>query len=159
MKKDIVKIKPCKKVDTFDAERNPNGWLLELVSEVDSFTKHLKGQMYLSVAEPGTFKGFHLHAISTYYVICIKGRVQEIIYKDRKTKQIVEMGDDDFKTVELPKGYPHAIHNIGSEQAYVLIYRYPGWDPNVKEQLDISPDEIETKKAWREIKKFIKKWK
>ncbi|MDA2922370.1 WxcM-like domain-containing protein [Patescibacteria group bacterium AH-259-L07] len=153
-----IRVKLCKYVNTFDSNGTPNGWLLELVSGKDGFTKHLKGQMYLTVAEPGKLKGYHLHALADYYVTCIKGRVQEIIYKDKSTKEVIEMGDNDFKTVELPHGYPHAIKNIGTKPAYVLIYRHPAWDPNVHEQFDIDPDEIETDEAWENIKKFMEQF-
>lgn len=159
MGKNKVKIKSCKLVKTVDANKKPNGWLLELVSDKDGFTKHLKGQMYLTVAEPGALKGYHLHALADYYVTCVRGRVQEIIYKDKDTKEVVEMGDGDFKTVELPHGYPHGIKNIGADDAYVLIYRHPSWDIDINEQFDIDPDEIETEAVWEEIKKFMNYWK
>ena len=69
------------------------------------------------------------------------------------------MGDDDFKTVFVPRGCPHGIKNIGKEQALVLIYRYPSWSPDFKEQLDISPEDIETKEAWDRISEFVAKFK
>ncbi|MGD0976849.1 MAG: cupin domain-containing protein [Minisyncoccia bacterium] len=160
MKKNIIKIKPCKKIVTFDPKtKKPNGWLLEVVSDTDHFTKHLRGQVYLTVVNPGEFKGYHLHAGADYFVTCLRGKVKEIIYKSMNEKQEVKMGDGDFKTVFLPKGYPHAIENISGEPAYVLIYRYPAWSPTLKEQLDISPKEIETEEAWRIIGKFKKEFK
>jgi dTDP-4-dehydrorhamnose 3,5-epimerase-like enzyme len=159
MKKSTVKIKPCKKVTTFDADKKPKGWLLEVVSDSDKFTEHLKGQVYLTVLKPGFFTDFHLHAQADYFVTCLKGKVVELIYKSRKEKQEVKMGDGDFKTVFLPKGHPHAIKNIGEEPAYVLIYRYPAWNPEIKEQLDIPPKDIETEAAWKKVKELIKKFK
>jgi len=155
--KNIVKIKPCKKVTTLDPKtKNPNGWLLEVVSDTDHFTKHLKGQVYLTVANPGEFKGYHLHAGADYFVTCLRGKVKEIIYKSINEKQEVIMGDEDFKTVCLPKGYPHAIETIGKEPAYVLVYRYPAWAPDIKEQFDIPRDQIEKSEAWKGIFAFIK---
>lgn len=150
-----IRIKQCKLVPTFDSQKQSNGWLLELISDKDGFTKHLAGQMYLTVAKPGMFKGYHLHALSDYYVTCIRGNVQEIIYKSKSEKEVITMGDNDFKTVELPHGYPHGIKNIGAKDAYVLIYRYPAWDPNINEQFDVDEKEIETDKAWENIKKFL----
>ncbi len=159
MKKNLVNIKPCKKIETRNQKGKKNGWLLEIISDRDKFTKHIKGQVYLTVAEPGEFKGYHLHAMSDYFVTCLKGRVKEIIYKSRTEKQEVKMGDGDFKTVFLPKGYPHAIQNIGKEPAYVLVYRYPAWDSAVKEQLDIGKTEINTPEAWKKIRKFLATFK
>ena len=157
MKKNVVKIKPCKRVVTLNSQKKPKGWLLEVVSEHDKFTKHLTGQVYLTVIRPNEFTDFHLHAQADYFVTCLKGKIKEIIYKNRKEKQEVKMGDGDFKTVFLPKGYPHAIKNIGDEPAYVLIYRYPAWNQDTKEQLDISPKDIGTEATWNRIKKFVKK--
>ncbi len=160
MKQNIVKIKPCKKIVTFDPKtKKPNGWLLEVVSDTDHFTKHLSGQMYLTVANPGEFKGYHLHADADYFVTCLKGKAMEIVYKNRNEKQEIEMGDGDFKTVFVPKGCPHGIKNIGNGPVYVLIYRYPAWSLDVKEQLDISPKDIETSEAWEKIREFKKKFK
>ncbi len=45
------------------------------------------------------------------------------------------------------------------KSAAVLIYRYPSWSPDIKEQFDISPSDIEKKSSWVEIRKFIKKFK
>lgn len=159
MKKDLIQIKPCKRVETKNQKGTPNGWLLEVISDKDRFTKHLQGQVYLTVAEPGEFKGYHLHAQSDYFVTCLKGTVKEIIYKSRTEKQEVTMGDDDFKTVFLPKGYPHAIQNIGKEPAYVLVYRYPAWDPKIHEQLDITQEKINTAEAWKAIRDFLSDFK
>jgi dTDP-4-dehydrorhamnose 3,5-epimerase-like enzyme len=158
MEKDTLKIKKAKKVDTKDSHGKPNGFLLELVSDRDNFTKHIKGQMYLSVAALGDTKGYHMHARSDYYVICVKGKVQEIVYKDNDSKEIIEMGDGDFKLMELPRGCPHAVVNIGSEPAYMLMYRYPAWDPDVNEQLDIAPEDIEKEESWEKIREFKKKF-
>lgn len=155
MKKNIVDIKPCKKVETKNQKGKKNGWLLEVFSDRDGFTKHMKGQVYLTVAQPGEFKGYHLHAVSDYFVTCLKGTIKHIIYKNKTTKQTVEMGDDNFKTVFLPKGHPHAIWNIGNQPAYVLVYRYPAWDPGIREQLDITREEIDTVGAWKTIREFL----
>ncbi|MEK7600436.1 MAG: cupin domain-containing protein [Patescibacteria group bacterium] len=157
--KHIVTTHPCKRVETKSHLGKVNGWLLELFSDKDGFTKHIKGQVYLTVAKPGVLKVYHLHAQSDYFVTCIKGTVKEIIYKSKTEKEEVHMGDGDFKTVFLPKGHPHAIQNVGKTPAYVLVYRYPAWDPKKPEQLDIAPEAIETDAAWKRIRAFIKIFK
>lgn len=159
MKKSFFKIKPCKKIDTFDAHKNHNGWVLEIVSDKDGFTKHIKGQVYMTVAPPGSFKGYHVHAAADYFITCIRGQIVDIIYKSRDVKQEIKMGDGDFKTIRVPKGSPHGFKNIGKESAHVLIYRYPAWSPSLKEQLDIPSKDIETKEAWNKIKEFRKKFR
>lgn len=149
--------KAAKRVETKDAHGNPNGWLLELVSDRDPFIKHIRGQMYLTVVQPGAIKGFHLHATANYYVACIKGRVRETFYLDMANKYVFEMGDNDFKVVHIPSGAPHSIENFGDDPAYVLIYRYPAWDPDINDQLDIAPEDIEQAQAWERIAAFMRK--
>ncbi len=158
MRNNIIKIKPCKKVITFDSRGNKKGWLLEIVSDRDKFTKHIRGQIYLTVIKPGTYLDFHMHAGADYFVTCIKGKIEHIVYKNRKQKQIIRMGDGDFKTTFLPRCYPHSFRNKGKGDAYTLIYRYPAWSPRFKEQFDIPKDKIEDSKSWIEINKFKKKF-
>lgn len=155
--KNIVKVKLCKKIITFNSEtKKPKGWLLEVVSERDKFTKHIRGQVYVTVINPGEVMDYHMHAGADYFVTCLKGRVKEVIYKNRTEKQEIKMGDDDFKTVFLPKGYPHLIENLGKEPAYVVVYRYPAWSPDIHEQYDIPQGQIRSPEAWRKIHSFIK---
>src|SRR3989344_1232890 len=68
MEKAFIKTKPCKKIETFDADKKPNGWVLEIVSDKDNFTKHIRGQIYLTVVEPGLFKGYHVHAAADLFI-------------------------------------------------------------------------------------------
>ncbi len=159
MGENFIKTKSCKKVDTTDFKKQPNGWLLELFSDEDNFTKHIKGQVYLTVAEPGIVKGFHLHAVADYYLTCLKGRIREVIYRDKNTKEEIELGDDNFRVVQIPRGHPHAIINVGKEPAYVLIYRYPAWSVELDEQFDIAPEDIETETTWGRIKLFTNRFK
>jgi dTDP-4-dehydrorhamnose 3,5-epimerase-like enzyme len=96
-RKSFLRIKPCKKITTFDARKKQKGWLLEIVSDRDGFTKHLKGQVYMTVVNPGVFLDYHMHAGADYFVTCLKGRVKEIIYKSRTPTQAVVMGDEILK--------------------------------------------------------------
>jgi len=158
MEKDI-KIEACKKIDTFDSNKRSNGWLLELISELDGFTPPFKGQFYLTVVEPNYFKGFHMYATADCWVICIKGKIREVFYKDISTKEEVEMGDGDFKKIFIPRGCPHGVKNIGAEPAYIITYRNPPWKPELKERLDISPEEIEKEEVWGKIRDYMNEFK
>lgn len=158
---DFVKIKPCKRLDTLTMDKStPNGWLLEIISDLDGFTKNLKGQVYMTVLAPGIEKGYHIHAGAQYYITCIKGNLTSVIYKDRFNKQTIKSSEGDRKTYELPVGSAHLMSNKdGKEEAWVLCYRYPAWSLDFKEQLDILPEEIETEKAWEEINSFVEDFK
>lgn len=158
MKKDSIEIKPCKKVDTKDMQGQPNGMLLEILNELDGFGLGFKGQVYLTVTKKGEEKGYHIHALATYHITCIKGRIQSTIYTDKDHKEVIEMGDGDFKTIKYSPGGAHLMKNVGNEDAYVIVYRDVPWSPEVGEQLDIEPERIETDDAWQEIEEFNKKF-
>ncbi|KKR88708.1 MAG: hypothetical protein UW43_C0002G0018 [Candidatus Yanofskybacteria bacterium GW2011_GWA1_44_21] len=158
MEKAFIKTKPCKKIETFDADKKPNGWVLEIVSDKDNFTKHIRGQIYLTVVEPGLFKGYHVHAAADLFITCLDGQVASIIYKNKNTKREIPMGGDNFKTVFVPKGYLHGIKNIGKSQAKVLVYRYPAWMPALEEQLFVSSKNVGNGETWIKIKKFLKEF-
>lgn len=131
----MIKVKSCKKIITGN-----KGWLLEIASDRDGFTE-IKGQIYMITINPGVVKGYHMHKGTDYYVTCIKGKVRHVVYPGREESI---MGDDDFKTVFMPKGSAHAIENLGNEVAYVLMYRTVAWDPDdFYEQVDVLPEKIE----------------
>ena len=159
MAEDIIKIKPCKKVVTKHLDGIPNGWLLEVQSERDGFAKDIRGQVYLTVVDPGVVKGYHIHAVAHYHVTCLKGRIRSTVYRSRTEKEMVEYGEGDFKTIKYPPGCAHLIENIGAEPAYVLIYRYPAWSPDLSEQLDVAPEEIEQEITWEKIQKFVSRFR
>ena len=159
MAEDIIKIKPCKKVATTHLDGTDNGWLLEVLSDRDGFADSLKGQIYLTVVNPDVVKGYHIHAVAHYHVMCLSGRIRSTVYRSRTEKQSVEYGDGDFKTIKYHPGCAHLIENIGTKPAYVLIYRYPAWSPDLPEQLDIAPEEIEMKATWEKIQQFISQFR
>lgn len=159
MEQDIITIKPCKKIITKHLDGVPNGWLLEVLSDRDGFAEDLKGQVYLTVVEPGVLKGYHVHAVARYHVTCLSGRIRSTVYRSRTEKQEVEYGEGDFKTIKYPPGCAHLIENIGADPAHVLIYRYPAWSLDLPEQLDIPPEEIEIPETWIKIENFVKQFK
>ena len=159
MEEPIISIKPCKKVETKHTDSTSNGWLLEVQSDRDGFTDKLIGNVYLTVLAPKSVKGYHIHAVASYHVTCVKGSVRSTVYKSRTEHETVTMGDGDFKTIKYPPGCAHLIENLGDEQAYVIIYRYPAWSPDLPEQLDIAPEEIEKEETWEKIKTFVSQFR
>ena len=133
----MVKIKPCKKIQTGD-----KGWLLEIASDKDGFTD-IKGQIYLITVNPGDTKGYHYYRETDYYVTCIKGIVIHTVYDSSGKKTETLMGENNFQTVFMPKGSAHALENVSKEVAYVLMYRTVSWFPGDNEQLDILPKDID----------------
>lgn len=149
-------VRPCKKVNTYNSYKSPNGWLLEIVSDKDKWTENLVGQVYLTVVGPHNHKGFHIHAVAMYHFTCLKGQIRSIIYSDRAEKREIQMGDGDYKTIKVFPGEAHCMVNDTDEDAYVLTYRYPTWTEDNPDILTISPSEIDTAQAWEKIEYFRK---
>lgn len=141
-----ISVHKGKRVETRDLAGNKNGWILELNSENDNWTKFIKGQVYLTVVNPGEQKGFHLHKLKTNHVTCIKGLLTLAVF-DGKRVQEFKIGQDNFVTVMVPPMMPLALYNRGKADAYVINYCYPAYDPEVDEQeevdIDWNPNESE----------------
>lgn len=131
----------CKRVFTYDSGGQPNGWILELASDRDKFTKNIKGQVYLTVVEPGKQKGFHLHKLKTNHITCIKGLLTVGVWDGKKVREY-KIGEDNFETIQVLPNIALALYNRGDVDAYVINYCFPAYDQNVKEQEEVEIDWI-----------------
>ena len=124
----------AKKVPTFDLNGKENGFLMELFKDGN------KTVAYLSAASPGGFKGYHLHRIRAARYICIKGTMKIILFiNGKKEEHILTVG----KKLTIPKNTPTGLQNIGSEEAWLINYPDPAYDPSLKgEQVDYTEEEL-----------------
>lgn len=131
-------VKPCKMVPTYARDGHTNGWLLEVVSSRDSWTEHIEGQVYLTVAYPGELKGYHVHRKKVDHFTCVCGRADVLALVDGEVARfpMVDDGGSRF-TVKVPAGYPHAIENTGEFDAYVINYCWPPYDPEDPDQEEL----------------------
>lgn len=131
----------AKRVETKDASGNPNGFLIEMFKDGD------KTVVYLSAAAPGAFKGYHLHRIREARYICLKGKMRIITYEQedgkwQKTENVLEAANQD--RLFIPKNIATGLENIGDEEAWLVNYPNPVYDPNLKdEQVEYTQDELE----------------
>lgn len=125
----------AKKVKTYDLEGRENGFLMELFKDGD------KTAAYLSAASPGAFKGYHLHRVRAARYVCLKGTMKIILYvKGVREEHVLEVGD----TLTIPKDIPTGLQNIGTEEAWLINYPDPAYDPSLKdEQVDYTQDELD----------------
>ena len=130
-----VKEESAKKVPTYDLNKNENGFLIELFKDGD------KTVAYLSAAKPGAFKGYHLHKVRAARYVCIKGTMKIILYVNGKREEhTLNVGDRLF----IPKNVPTGLENIGSEEAWLINYPDPAYDPTlVGEQLDFTQEQLD----------------
>ncbi len=130
-----VKEEKAKIVKTYDLSGKENGFLMELFKDGD------KTVAYLSAAIPGAFKGYHLHRIRAARYVCIKGTMKIILYINKvKKEHILKVGD----RIYIPKNIPTGLENIGTEEAWLVNYPDPQYDPIVKdEQVDYNEGDLD----------------
>lgn len=138
--------KPCKKVTTKGRSGQPNGFLVEVVSSKDNWTENIQGQVYMTTVLPGVFKGFHIHQKKVDHFTCLKGNVFIVTYENGEYKEY-RSGEDGFYTVKIPPTVPHGLYNYGEEEAYVVNYCWPPYDPADPDQTEWEGEYVPSVKA------------
>ena len=136
---------PAKKVKTFDHQGTENGWLMELFKDKETQTKT---EVYMSVAFPGAFKGYHLHRVRAARYVCLRGKMKIITYEQEdgkwvRTENILDAKDP--HRLFIPKNVATGLENIGAEEGWLVNYPDPAYDPSLKdEQVEYSQEELES---------------
>jgi dTDP-4-dehydrorhamnose 3,5-epimerase-like enzyme len=136
----LATLEDAKKVTTYDHSQQENGFLIELYKDGDKTTA------YLTAAKPGAFKGYHLHRIRAARYVCVRGKMKIILYKPG-TKEREEFILDASKPQRLfiPKDIATGLENIGDEEAWLVNYPDPAYDPSLKdEQVEYTKEELES---------------
>ena len=136
----IANIVDAKKVETKDHAGNLNGFLIELYKDGDKTTA------YLTAAKPGAFKGYHLHRVRAARYVCIKGKMKIILYRPGEKVAPEEYMLDAAKPQRLfiPKDTATGLLNTGDEEAWLINYPDPPYDPSLKdEQVEYTQEELE----------------
>lgn len=144
-----VTLENAKKVTTFDSNKKENGFLIELFKDKET---GLKTEVYLSAALPGAFKGYHLHRVRAARYVCLKGKIKIITYEREndnprskwvKTENILDAANP--QRLFIPKDTATGLENIGTEDAWLVNYPDPAYDPNLKdEQVEYTKEELES---------------
>lgn len=137
----MVKIEPAKKVPTFDADGRENGFLVEMSKDGD------KTVIYLSAANPGAFKGYHLHRVREARYVCVRGKMRIITYENENGKWVRSehiLDATDPQRLFIPNNVATGLENIGTEEGWLVNYPNPPYDPNLKdEQVEYTQEELE----------------
>ena len=143
---DITKVttEEAKKVLTYDAAGKQNGWLMELYKDKDTGQKT---EAYLTAALPGAFKGYHLHRVRAARYVAVKGKMKIITYSrenDAWVKSETILSADKPERMFIPKNVATGLENIGTEEAWLINYPDPAYDPSLKdEQLEYTKEDLE----------------
>lgn len=140
----LVHTEPVKKVTTYDHSKQENGFLIELYKDKDTGEKT---EAYLTAATPGAFKGYHLHRVRAARYVAIKGKMRIITYEHDGTKWNREETILDAATptrMFIPKDIATGLENIGEEEAWLINYPDPAYDPSLTdEQVEYTQEELE----------------
>lgn len=135
-----VKTETAKKVTTYDLSKKENGFLIELFKDEAG----VKTEAYLSCATPGAFKGYHLHRVRAARYVALKGKMKIILYVNGKREEHI-LSVDNLTRLYIPPNVPTGLENIGEEDAWLINYPDPAYDPNLKdEQVDFTQEELDS---------------
>ncbi len=136
-----VATEEAKKVVTYDLDKSENGFLIELLKDSD------KTAAYLTAAKPGAFKGYHLHKVRASRYVCIKGVMKIILYVNGLREEHILDGSKPTR-LYIPKNIPTGLQNIGTEEAWLINFPDPYYNPQLTdEQVDFTQEELEAGKA------------
>ena len=134
---------PAKKVATYSLKKEENGFLTEL------FKEGKKTVFYLSSIKQGQFKGYHLHRVRAARYICVKGKVKIILYNLPKNhgqsleKEEHVLDSENPERLFIPSNIATGLLNIGDEEAWLINYPDPAYDPDLKdEQVEYTEEEL-----------------
>ena len=139
-----VRTESAKKVTTFDHSGQENGYLLELFKDKISGNET---EAYLTVAKPGSFKGYHLHVVRAARYVCLRGKVKVITYENENGRWVrteTVLDSQEPTRMFIPKDIATGLENIGEDEAWLVNYPDPAYDPGLKdEQVEYTQEELE----------------
>ncbi len=138
----LATTEPAKKVTTYTAERAENGFLIELFKDRDT---QQKTEVYLTAAAPGAFKGYHLHRVRAARYVAIKGKMKITLYApgDPNSKEEHILDASNPSRLFIPKDIATGLENIGDEEAWLVNYPDPAYDPSLTdEQVEYTEEEL-----------------
>ena len=131
-----------KKVTTRDHQSQDNGFLIELFKDKETGEKT---EVYLTAAIPGAFKGYHLHRVRAARYVALKGKMKISLYKpgDPSSKEEHILDSSNPIRLFIPKDIATGLENIGDEEAWLVNYPDPAYDPSLTdEQVEYTEEEL-----------------
>jgi len=140
-----IHVEPAKKVTTYAHDGDENGFLIELFKDGD------KTEVYLTAATPGAFKGYHLHRVRAARYMCVKGKMRITLYSQSRDGGVMKWVREEHildggepKRLFIPKDVATGLENIGDQEAWLINYPDPPYDPTLKdEQVEYTQVELE----------------
>lgn len=132
-----IMVSQCKRVTTYGLDGKENGYLVELAKD------GAKTTAYLTVAYPGSFKGYHMHLRRTGNFVVMRGKVKITIVRGKQKEEFV-LDESNPRRITVPVMAYAGIENVGDSDAWMLNFPQPAYDPDDKgEQQEMSSEEMD----------------
>ena len=125
--------------NTRDLSGESNGWLREMFKDND------KTLVYMTSISGGKFKGYHLHRVRAARYFPIAGKMRVVLWKPgTKEKEEYILDAANPQRLFIPKEIATGLYNEGTEEAVLVNFPDPAYDPNLKdEQVEYTEEELE----------------
>lgn len=132
----MIRTQCHKKIVTKNEHGDTNGYLVPLYNVHDGFFKQgdEPQQVYLTVVSPHCTKGPHLHFIRTGFFTCIRGNICVITKENNQYSEYFSGEKYGYVSIEIPKGVPALIKNLGDDDAFILNMPCPAWTPSMNDE-------------------------
>ena len=152
-----VKIKTLKvhqDIPDTDEEGITSGFLVEVLrADEELFTKF--GQSTMTVAYPGTIKGFHVHQKQDDLWFVATGKVLIVLHDLRpdsptyKQTDTMYAGEDDYKLVSIPTNVAHGYKVLSEKPAILFYHTTEPYDPSKPDEKRIPYNDPEIGFDWK----------
>ena len=138
-----LRVQPHPTYKTKDRNGSANGFLIPVFNVHDGFvpSENHPQQIYLTVCDPGSIKGPHLHLKRWGLFTCIQGNIKIIVREGNEYQFYYSGKDYEYATIEVPPGIPAALQNIGDEPAYIINAPAPAWKADDVDEHKVTFDE------------------
>lgn len=154
-------IEPCKVVTTKDSKGKANGMVLEVAKYYKDILSNpivgdrtIETTVYITTVASYAMKGYHGHILRTSTYSLISGEAEVHILNLYTGELLVyQMNADEvpYRVITEP-GYFLALKNRNSRIAIFVGVPNPPYNPNVREQLELDPQLVETALRDNQIK-------
>lgn len=145
-------VEPCRVIPTKDAFGEYNGVVVEVAKNYKEIQKNIvegdrsnETTVYMTTVAPGRMKGYHGHLLRTSTYTLVSGKA-EVHMLNLFTKELfvykIDADSAPCRTITEP-GYFIALKNIGESVATFVGVPNPPYNPQVNEQLELKPHEVE----------------
>ncbi len=128
-----------------------DGYFREIVRDEAKLLRKF-GQSSVSLTHPGSIKAFHYHKKQDDLWYFPLGRARVVLFdlrkksKTYKKTQVVMMGQEDPKTLLIPKGVAHGFQVLGKDDALLFYHTTHHYNP--RDEYRISHDDAEIGFDW-----------